>query len=248
MRKIVLNLLFLFTILNGEMLDSDSDGVIDKNDKCPNTPILTIVDKNGCAINNKIKLNYDFSVGYEYDKFDSNSYNKMVLTNFNIFYKKFLLSYFYSKFYNSDNHHSSDSILSLFYKKYYNKTLLTVGSGIYFKTWNNKKRDYFLKYKLTYFYKDLSFSFYQKYKIYGENYFNNINIFSLSVAYSKNSYYISPYFYTKNSLYNKQRWFKFYGVYLQKDLNKNIYLSLDISTQQSEKNNYSLITYLGFYF
>jgi OOP family OmpA-OmpF porin len=31
-------------------LDSDEDGVIDTNDKCPNTPMGTIVDQNGCPV------------------------------------------------------------------------------------------------------------------------------------------------------------------------------------------------------
>ncbi len=38
--------------------DSDGDGVIDANDKCPDTPKGDIVDENGCSL--KVNLNINF--------------------------------------------------------------------------------------------------------------------------------------------------------------------------------------------
>ncbi len=37
-------------------IDSDSDGVFDSSDKCPNTPIDSIVDDNGCIVNLSISM------------------------------------------------------------------------------------------------------------------------------------------------------------------------------------------------
>ena len=41
--------------------DSDSDGVVDNLDKCPNTPKNTIVDHNGCPIITTLRFNFDFN-------------------------------------------------------------------------------------------------------------------------------------------------------------------------------------------
>jgi OOP family OmpA-OmpF porin len=41
--------------------DSDGDGVIDKLDKCPNTPKGMAVDHNGCPIIATLRINFDFN-------------------------------------------------------------------------------------------------------------------------------------------------------------------------------------------
>jgi OOP family OmpA-OmpF porin len=41
--------------------DSDKDGVIDKFDKCPNTPKGMVVDHNGCPIIARLRINFDFN-------------------------------------------------------------------------------------------------------------------------------------------------------------------------------------------
>jgi len=41
--------------------DSDGDGVIDKFDKCPNTPKGLPVDHNGCPIIATLRINFDFN-------------------------------------------------------------------------------------------------------------------------------------------------------------------------------------------
>jgi OOP family OmpA-OmpF porin len=41
--------------------DSDKDGVIDKFDKCPNTPKGMAVDHNGCPIIARLRINFDFN-------------------------------------------------------------------------------------------------------------------------------------------------------------------------------------------
>lgn len=41
-------------------LDSDKDGVIDPNDKCPNTPTWATVDADGCPIKRTLRINFPF--------------------------------------------------------------------------------------------------------------------------------------------------------------------------------------------
>jgi len=41
--------------------DSDKDGIIDKFDKCPNTPKGLAVDHNGCPIIATLRINFDFN-------------------------------------------------------------------------------------------------------------------------------------------------------------------------------------------
>jgi len=41
--------------------DSDGDGIIDKFDKCPNTPKGLSVDHNGCPIIATLRINFDFN-------------------------------------------------------------------------------------------------------------------------------------------------------------------------------------------
>ncbi len=41
-------------------LDSDKDGVIDPNDKCPNTPTWATVDNDGCPIKRTMRINFPF--------------------------------------------------------------------------------------------------------------------------------------------------------------------------------------------
>jgi OOP family OmpA-OmpF porin len=46
---------------NVQIKDSDGDGVIDKFDKCPNTPKGMAVDHNGCPIIATLRINFDFN-------------------------------------------------------------------------------------------------------------------------------------------------------------------------------------------
>jgi OOP family OmpA-OmpF porin len=41
--------------------DSDKDGIIDKLDKCPNTPKGLLVNHYGCPIITTLRLNFDFN-------------------------------------------------------------------------------------------------------------------------------------------------------------------------------------------
>ena len=51
-------------------VDTDGDGVIDANDKCPDTPKGDIVDQNGCSLKVNLNINFDFdsaNINNEYD-------------------------------------------------------------------------------------------------------------------------------------------------------------------------------------
>lgn len=50
--------------------DSDNDGVIDPNDRCPNTPTRLAVDENGCPILETSQLSQELLVEFEFDQAD----------------------------------------------------------------------------------------------------------------------------------------------------------------------------------
>ena len=60
MKKIIILFLTLFLFAQ----DSDMDGVDDKFDKCPNTPFLALVDKNGCQIKKIYTTTFTIYTGY----------------------------------------------------------------------------------------------------------------------------------------------------------------------------------------
>ena len=61
-----INIVAEFTEIVNNPFDSDSDGVIDENDLCPNTPVGFIVDENGCRIINLFDQNYFLVWGDEF--------------------------------------------------------------------------------------------------------------------------------------------------------------------------------------
>ncbi len=68
MRKTV-SMLLLCTMTLFAFTDSDLDGVDDSVDKCPNTPIMDLVDANGCSIKSLITSErYDIIFGLSYSE------------------------------------------------------------------------------------------------------------------------------------------------------------------------------------
>jgi OOP family OmpA-OmpF porin len=50
------------------MVDSDQDGVLDENDKCPGTPMVDAVDSNGCTLYREEKVSVSLLVRFAHDK------------------------------------------------------------------------------------------------------------------------------------------------------------------------------------
>ena len=112
--------------------DLDFDGIEDKNDYCPRTPILAVVDKQGCSIDKKVPFNTTIELGYQYllpkklpsRYFRSTIYHKSYETTFYLsqinidsFQNYTKLIDFSKRFYNS-NGYSKISLLSYLKTKY----------------------------------------------------------------------------------------------------------------------------------
>jgi len=251
MKKVLLSATLLLSLNAASILDSDLDGVIDTQDKCPNTPFLELADKNGCSKSQKPKKNikFDISMGYEIDSSNGNESN-LLLTSISAYTKKYSINYSYSllSIENDDSYKSNDSILSLYYKFKLNKIKIKAGIKTYFTTEYNSKTDYALKIKGSYYYNKWNFSISEKHKIYGENDSNDKDTITLSAGhYINNKFYFSPYTYTENSKYNSNDWSYYGGIYTQYYLKKNLYTSFDISTNLEDDIS-SVVANVGYLF
>ena len=245
MKKLIITGLSLLS-LNAAIIDSDLDGVVDTQDMCPNTPFLQTVDKNGCSqaqLNKKNKMKFNISLGYEYDKYSTTD-DDLYLANITAYTKKYSISYNYSML----NSKSNDSILSLYYKKFISDNIrIKAGIKTYFPTDYNDKMDYAIKVKATY-YSNWNISITEKHKMYGESGTNDKDTITIEAGKTIKNIYISPYMYTENSAYNSSDWNNYIGCYAQYYINKNYFVSLDVSSQIDDSSVYSIITNIGYSF
>ncbi len=136
--------------------DFDMDGVEDKVDLCPNTPLSELVDINGCSIKSlKSPHNFDIILGVNFSQTNYDS-----LENTDTFTQTLQVDYYYKNFsfqastgyYTSEsssysNSGMNDSFLGLYYKfKPLNALSLRVGVGALLPTYdaplNNNNTDY----------------------------------------------------------------------------------------------------------
>jgi OOP family OmpA-OmpF porin len=58
--KVICKEKIVYKKIKENLKDTDGDGVIDRLDKCPNTPKGMLVDHNGCPIIATLRINFDF--------------------------------------------------------------------------------------------------------------------------------------------------------------------------------------------
>ena len=117
--KIFIIFLFLTSLLFS-YLDSDMDGVPDKNDKCGNTPLTELVDLSGCTIKKLIAddKHLDFVLGQSYVDDGTSTLN---LSSFKIDYyyndwsMQLASSYYDSSLNISNSSGQNDTYLTLYY-------------------------------------------------------------------------------------------------------------------------------------
>ncbi len=115
--------------------DSDLDGVEDTKDKCPNTPILVLVDEHGCPLESKRFLQGRFYLrmggGYLKDEREERTYSLLsVAYSYKSLYISFTTRYYLSsKLYGSG---MGDSLLFLGYSDFILPRLYTL-SGLRLK-------------------------------------------------------------------------------------------------------------------
>jgi hypothetical protein len=252
MTKKILLLLGIILSLHASNVDSDLDGVADYMDKCPNTPFTQLVDKNGCSkeqlnIIKKLPMKYNISIGYEQDNYSSGD-SESFLTTVGVYKGVYSLLYSASILKTSStDYKTSDSILSGYYKKYFStKFKLKTGIKIYFPTYYNKKIDYALKIQGTYKTKNYDISLSEKHKIYTESGTKDKDTIMLQIGKKMKRFYIAPYIYTENSIYDVNDWTNYYGLFIQYSWTKKFYSYIDYS--QDESSNNTIVFSSGYFF
>jgi len=245
LKIVLLALLFIGNLDAKIFLDNDLDGVANEDDKCPNSKITDIVNKDGCAVDKvvfKKEKHIDVSIGFGQDKIDNSWQNS----------KNLSLAYYYgdSNFYLNLSKYSSDNSteLTVAYYHYINSLnyTITLGAGVYIPidSSSSDKTDYFLSAKYTYFFNSSLLSAEYQHTFTKDTDTQDTN--SLTVEYG---YLISKKLYMALSYnYNDEDDSQAIGLYTNYHINNNWYISTNL---EKELNNSSKLSYsitLGYYF
>lgn len=152
------SLLTLFLVLSQlhAYSDADWDGVEDKFDRCPQTPLSDLVDLNGCTtLKTEKTLHYSILGGVGYSKVNYASQEKVNTTNMSLEANMYMdrwqlqgsVSRYSSNTENSNKSGMDDSVLNLFYRLPLSEQLtITPGMGVIFPTYKtgygNEAADY----------------------------------------------------------------------------------------------------------
>lgn len=246
-------LLLVFFTVNSQaklFLDNDLDGVANEDDKCPNSKITDIVDKDGCAVDKvafKKEQHIDISIGASQSKVDNSWQNSQDLS----------LGYYYgdSSFWLTLSKYSDENLndLTFAYNYYLNYTnyTVTLGAGAYIplNSDSNNKTDYFLSAKYTYYFNNSALSAEYQHTFSKDTDTQDSNALSVEYGYlfSQNLYVALSYS-IESPIYKGENKIQTIGLYTNWHLNKNWYISADF---KKELHIYSKIAYsvtLGYYF
>jgi len=168
MNKMILFIILLtLSTLSMAYSDSDMDGVDDAVDKCPNTPLMDLVDINGCTkkvlIPRSEKHHFDIIVGANYSGSNFASLNQTDTYSTSIqadyYYENFSLqastSYYKTDGNNYNENGMNDSFVGAAYSlKPEQNLLMRLGIGAILPTYktdlNNNNTDYTLSLNLSY--------------------------------------------------------------------------------------------------
>lgn len=237
-------------------IDSDMDGVEDKDDLCPNTLITNLVDTTGCSIKSLISPHhFSLTAGTSLAKDINSTYNFSTL-ELDYYYQNISLQ-LSSSYYNFKNttlneNGINDTNLNFFYKFYPKENfMLTVATGISFPTYYNSdnKTDYSTSITGYYYLEDLSFSTGFGYKIIGDTNSSNVFFYNINTGYTWNSkYYYSIGYYVSESIYNGIENFKSIALYNHYSINKKLFTILSLSKGLSNTSlDESIGVKLGYY-
>ena len=216
-------------------IDSDMDGVPDKNDNCANTPLTELVDLSGCGIKSLVSPHhFDILLGESYSTDNISTLNLSSLT-VDYYYKAWSLQ-LSSSFYQSSSKTQStsginDTYLNFFYLlKPFKNFYLSMGGGIVFPTYNraDNKIDYtsslYGRYKL----EDFSFIMGIGYGKIGDNNsdnivsYNNTLSYTIGTGYNWNSNFYSSLSYSNmNSIFENAEDLESLSLYTYYSFNKH---------------------------
>ena len=236
MKKLLLFLLLLSSFLFA-YVDSDMDGVEDKDDLCPNTLMLDLVNLQGCTIKSLLSPHhFSLMAGFNYAKDNNTSYNFSSM-EFSYSYKKLSLqlstSYYTLETDAKSSEGLNDTNLNLLYRLMpLNNFTLSLGGGIAFPTYDSSsnKTDYSLFMYGNYTLDKWALLGGVGYRFIGDSNASNTLFYNLSAGYnwSTNVYSSLGYYFSK-SIYEEVDGFESLSWYNYYRINKNWFGTLTLT-------------------
>lgn len=237
-------------------VDSDMDGVEDKDDICPNTLMTDLVDLKGCTIKSLLSPHhFVVMAGTSYAQDSDSSYIFSTL-ELDYYFKKFSLQ-LSSSYYDlstdiSNNEGLNDSSINLFYRfNPLENFSLKVGAGLLIPTYDSvdNKTDYTTSLYGRYYFDKWSLSTGLGYKFVGDTNASNVVFYNVSVAHNWSSkFYSSLGYYVSESIYEDVDNFESLSLYNYYSMDKNWFGTLTLTQGiSSESLDNSLGVKLGYY-
>jgi len=268
MRIIFLSLLFLSRLY--AYSDTDLDGVEDNIDLCPNTPILEIVDIDGCGFKTlESNHHFDIVLGENYSQLDyvTNEKTDTYTTTLQVdyFYKNFSLqassSYYDSSSKTTSNSGVNDTVISAYYLFHLSDTFnLLLGGGLILPTYdtdlNNNNTDYFSSINISHSLDKVSIFAGYTYTFINDDDISNVVAYQNSSAYSagvgyhlSSKYYLSASYYQAQSVYEDVDDIKNLSLYNFYSINTHWFTTLTYAYGLSDttSDHFASIR-LGYYF
>lgn len=262
--------LYLTTMICVAYTDGDMDGVEDSYDKCPQTPLIDLVDYEGCSIGKTSKEIYFstiFGVGYSQMNYSSqqsaDTLNSYIQANiyFDRWYFQGAASYYRSDTQTDIEKGVNDTILNIFYKFLHtNDISLNLGFGAVVPTYksgyNNEAADYkglinfeYYVNEKNYLFSDYSYAWINDRDLPMLKY-QDTQSFNIGMGYIQNSditYNVS--YSNSDSIYKNIKTIQTLGVgcSLDVDLNRFVSIYYDYGLSSSA-SNHSVAIYAGYRF
>ena len=253
-----ISVFFLFLRVVFASIDSDFDGVIDKNDNCPNTLFTDLVDETGCSTKSLLqKYNFDVVIGVAFSQLDNNTFDVS-----NTVYKSYQIDYNYKNFTafvststyrNDEDNGFNDTTLGLYHRFIATDNFfITSGIEAIFPTYksglNNEAIDYGFSLELQYIYDQLSLFNRVRYTLVkdsdiediiyqnSKDYTIGVGYYFTSLVYAGLSYNIS------NSIYKYIESIENTSLYLYYEFNNEFFITTDYAYGLSDSASENFVS------
>ncbi|WP_457595377.1 DUF3187 domain-containing protein [Hydrogenimonas sp.] len=245
--------------------DRDLDGVDDAVDLCPNTPIMDLVDSNGCSIRSLVReYHFDIVLGGGFSRLDYrlDEKSEIYTTSLQVDYYSgdFSLQLTTSYFRSSDFSGMDDTTLALYYRwKLSQKLTLMTGAGIVFPTYDSETNSNGTDYTVS---ANLSYAV-GAYNLFGGGSFTrigdddtpdiayrNVKAFSLGAGrYFSESLYASLAYNRSDSIYRDVDAIESGSLYLFYTIDRHWFTTVDCAAGLSDTaSDYRIELKVGYYF
>ena len=255
MIKILFSLFISVLFLQADFIDDDMDGVENSLDKCPNTPFMALVDKNGC-ITKKLEFtpnkSLDIYIGYYHAKIDDTYFQNSKSINLIYNYDKYIFILNTSRYdINQVGSGQDDTTIGAFYT-FDNYIYSQIGVGAYLPTSDvsDNKTDYFIQTKFLYIKDlfDIAFSYTRTFMKDIGTIDTNSYIFTIGYNFTE-KFYSSLSYSSSDSIYANSGKLDYLSLYIEYFFNNNIYIATTYSKgQSSDASDYSYSFDIGYRF